>query len=92
MNKTPYEMVGELQELLFTIRRDLQQGRIVPTDQRLLPIIERLEGAESMVSHLGYRFLKTFERIAEMSQEMSAQSKICWGKSGETLATQKQNA
>jgi hypothetical protein len=66
--------------MLWEIRRDLQNGIIVPTDERLIPIIQRLQVAEEAVALMASQSERMLNRHYELAQ------------SGETLATQKQNA
>ena len=49
----PAESVRSIQDAIYNIRKDLSQGIIVPTDERLLPIIDRLGDVEEMVGQLG---------------------------------------
>jgi hypothetical protein len=56
--------VTNIRDRIFTIRRDLQQGTLVPTDQRLLPIIERLEEVELLANCLWWEVLGMQTRLS----------------------------
>ena len=76
----PRKLESHILEMLWEIRRDLQNGIIVPTDERLIPIIQRLQVAEEAVALMASQSERMLNRHYELAQ------------SGETLATQKQNA
>ena len=74
----PRTLESNILLMLWEIRRDLQNGIIVPTDERLLPIIQRLQVVEEGVSLMATQSTRMLNRHYELSQ------------AGETLATQKQ--
>lgn len=74
----PRTLESNILLMLWEIRRDLQNGIIVPTDERLLPIIQRLQLAEEAVSLMATQSTRMLNRHYELAQ------------AGETLATQKQ--
>ena len=76
----PRKLESHILEMLWEIRRDLQNGIIVPTDERLIPIIQRLQVAEEAVALMASQSERMLNRHYELAQV------------GETSATQKQNA
>jgi hypothetical protein len=76
--KHPRTLESNILLMLWEIRRDLQNGIIVPTDERLLPIIQRLQVVEEGVSLMATQSTRMLNRHYELIQ------------AGQTLATQKQ--
>ena len=76
----PRTIESNILNILWEIRRDLQNGIIVPTDERLLPIIQRLQVAEEAVALMASQSERMLNRHYELAQ------------AGETLETQKQTA
>jgi len=76
----PRKLESHILEMLWEIRRDLQNGIIVPTDERLIPIIQRLQVAEEAVALMASQSERMLNRHYELAQ------------AGKTSATQKQNA
>ena len=75
----PRKLESHILEMLWEIRRDLQNGIIVPTDERLIPIIQRLQVAEEAVALMASQSERMLNRHYELAQ------------AGETLATHKNN-
>ena len=64
----PRTLESNILLMLWEIRRDLQNGIIVPTDERLLPIIQRLQVVEEGVSLMATQSTRMLNRHYEQIQ------------------------